>query len=218
MFRIILIVSLGFLLAGFGSASSEPALSKNIKYTIQEDTHLKEIKRSVVVILEEKLSNDELKQLAKKIKKNDPSNYQRTFIVYHLKGEGKNGGAWATTHFNPNLEVIVHGLSKEEEAILAKPAASKIDRKILGVWLNDRPGIGSKMTIFYSKEGKLYLETSYPDGSSGKNEMIELESDKGKRIESKGGNDFGEYFIINKENRLEFWSENGNYYTAKQIE
>lgn len=214
----ILIAFLAFQLAGCGNDSSEPALSKDIKYTISEDTHKRDIKRSVVVILESKVSKEDLRQLANKIKNNDPSNYQRTFIGYYLKGNDRNNGYWATTHFNPALEVRVLGLSKEEEASLAKPVASNPDRTVLGVWLDDRPGVGAKMTIYYSKEGNLYLESSYSDGSSGTKEMVDSTIDNGKRIEDKEGNDFGEYFVLNKANQLEYWSKNGNYFTAKSIQ
>ena len=218
MNRIFLIAFIAFLLAGCGNEESESSLPKDIKYTIFEDTHKRDIKRSVVVILEAKISKENLQQLANKIKNSDSSNYQRTFVGYYLKGKDRDNGYWATTHFNPNLEVRVLGLSKEEEASLAKSVASSPDRKVLGVWLDDRPGVGAKMTIYYSKKGNMYLESSYSDGSSGTKEMIDFAIDNGKRIEDKEGNDFGEYFIVNKENQLEFWSKNGNYYTAKSIQ
>jgi hypothetical protein len=218
MIRIILIASIALLLAGCGDGSSEPELSKDIKYTISEDAHTRGIKRSVVVILEEKVIKEDLQKLASRIKNSDPSSYQRTFIGYYLKGKDRNNGYWATTHFNPELEVRVLGLSKEEEASLAKPVVSSPDRKVLGVWLDDRPGVGAKMTIYYSKEGNLYLESSYSDGSSGTKEMIDFAIDNGKRIEDKEGSDFGEYFVVNRANQLEFWSKNGNYYTAKSIQ
>jgi hypothetical protein len=45
MIRIILIASIALLLAGCGDGSSEPELSKDIKYTISEDAHTRGIKR-----------------------------------------------------------------------------------------------------------------------------------------------------------------------------
>lgn len=218
MRRIFLIAFIAVLFAGCGNEESETGLSKDIKYTISEDSHKRDIKRSVVVILEAKISKVSLKKLAQKIKNGESTNYQRTFIVYFLKGKDRDNGYWATTHFNPNLEVKVLGLSQKEEASLVKPVASTPDRKVLGAWLDDRSGIGAKMIIYYSKDGNVYLESSYSDGSSGTKEMIELTNEDGKRIEDKEGNDFGEYFIVNKVNQLEFWSKNGNYYTAKSIQ
>ncbi len=193
-------------------------MPEDVKYTVSEDTHKRDIKRSVVVILEKKISKDNLHNLAYKIKNSDPANYQRTFIGYYLKGKDKNNGYWATTNFNPNLEVRMLGLSIEDEAVLTKPVVSTANKDVLGVWLDDHPGVGAKMTIYHSKDGKLYLERSYSDGSSGRKEMINFAIENGKRIEDKEGNDFGEYFIINKANQLEFWSKNGNYYTAKNIQ
>lgn len=217
MNKIFLIIFIALLLSACGNEENI-TLPSDVKYSISEDTHNRDIKRSVEVILENKISKENLQLLAQKIKKSDPANYQRTFIGYFLKEKDKNDGYWATTHYNPDLEVKILGLSNEDEAALAKPAASTPDKNVVGVWMDDRPGIGAKMTIYYSNDGKLFLEDSYSDGSSGKNEMKDMPVENGKRIEDIEGNDFGEYFIINNANQLEFWSKNGNYYTAKKIQ
>ncbi len=216
MKKLFLVIFIVLLLAACGN-EEQVKLPNDVKYSILEDTHKGNIKRSVEIILESKISKENLRLLAQKIKNSDSTEYQRTFIGYYLNEKEKNG-YWATTHYNPNLEVRILGLSKEDEASLTKPVVSTADRKVVGVWIDDRPGIGAKMTIYYSKKGKLFLESTYSDGSSGKKEMKEMPVKNGKRIEDIDGNDFGEYFIINNASQLEFWSENGNYYTAKKVQ
>ncbi|MCH7306591.1 hypothetical protein MMO38_00320 [Acinetobacter sp. NIPH 1852] len=91
--------------------NSENLVSNNIKfdYDIISDEKMRTIKRSVNVELPERLSKEQLEQLAYEIKNLDKNEYERTFILYRIKGE-KSDAAWATTHFNPNLEVKFIGL------------------------------------------------------------------------------------------------------------
>jgi hypothetical protein len=218
MKKFILIALVAFFLFGCGNeTTSEPPLPEYAKYTISEDTPKRDIKRSVVVILENKVNKEILSQIAQKIKNSDPAKYQRTFIGYYLKAQDKSNGYWATTHFEPDLKVIMYGLSKDDEEILSKPVASTPNKDVVGVWLDDRSHIGSRMTLYYDKEKNLFLENTYSNGSSNTKDMVDLALENERRIENKGGNDFGEYLVINKAGQLEFWSKNGNYYTAKII-
>ena len=73
------------------------------------------------------------------------------------------------------------------------------------------------MTLYRLNE-KLMLRSVYSDGSSGKREMVSKEQGKDLLLEEKLGNDFGEYFVVNSSGNLEFWSENGNYYTASKFQ
>lgn len=85
----------------------------------------------------------------------------------------------------------------------------------LGTWRDDRPFAGATMVLYESSLGT-FLKSSYKDGSSGIEELDVTATPNGKRIETKGGNKFGEYFIINSLGELEFWSEGEKYYTAKK--
>ncbi len=217
MYRFIVLFAISFLLFGCGEEpSSGVKIPDDISYNVIKDVKKRDIKRSIEVILNKKVSSTVLKEIALDLKQRDTKSYQRTFIGYFLAGKDKNQGYWATTNFNPNLEVRIIGLSIEDERALTKKAATNSKRNIIGSWLDDRPGVGAKMTLFY-KNKKLFLESAYSDGSSGIQEMVERSHRGGKRIDDKNGNGFGEYFIINERNELEFWSKNGNYYTAKRL-
>lgn len=217
MYRSVFIFLLFSLLFGCSRESStEKTIPDDLGYKIIKDEKKRDIKRSIEVSLDKKVSEEILKEIALKLKQGDSRSYQRTFIGYFLAGQEKNNGYWATTHFNPDLEVRIIGLSIEDEKTLTKKAEPKSERKIIGSWLDDRPGAGAKMTLFYTNE-KLFLENTYSDGSSGAKEMTERNENGGRRIDDKGGNDFGEYFLINTSNELEFWDKDGKYYTASRL-
>ena len=55
-----------------------------------------------------------LKRIATKLKNSDGQSYDRTFIGYYLPDMKLNSGYWATTHFNPNLEIQILGLTVEQ--------------------------------------------------------------------------------------------------------
>ena len=76
---------------------------------IVEDTSMANLKRSVVVELEQPISESELREAAYMIRDSDARNYERTFIEYYLPGMVVGAGAWATTHFNPALDVQIYG-------------------------------------------------------------------------------------------------------------
>ncbi len=187
-----------------------------VEYNIIKDEKRLDIKRSIEVSLNRKVSRDELKRIALTLKQSNTKSYQRTFIGYFIVGEDKNNGYWARTDFKPNLEVRIIGLSIEDEKALTKKAEQIPGRKTIGSWLDDRPNIGAKMTLFYTNK-KLFLESTYSDGSSRIEEKIERSDNRGRRIDDKGGNDFGDYLLINSSNELEFWDEEGYFYTAKSL-
>lgn len=99
------------------------------EYSIISDTHVADAKRSVDVRIPQKLSEASLIQIATAIKESDPIDYKRTFIVYYLPENTVGSGGWATSHYNPDLQVQIHGndasdtpapLAKEESEIVGR--------------------------------------------------------------------------------------------------
>jgi hypothetical protein len=193
-----------------------PRSEASSNYRVVEDKKTGNIKRSVTVVLEDKLEEDERQKIADKIKRSDGQNYERTFIEYYIK-QKNDGNVWATTHYSPDLQVIILGLTRADESNLSKLEPSSSDKKVIGTWLDDWSFIGSKITVYYSKDGKLIFENIYSDGSS-TTEMVESNDPRGKKLEAARGNSIGEYYIINASNQLEFWGKNGNYYTARSLD
>ena len=63
------------------------------------------------VRLNQKVSQDVLRAIALELKSNDSRQYDRTFIVYYLPAMNVDSGGWATTNFNPTLDVRILGLT-----------------------------------------------------------------------------------------------------------
>jgi hypothetical protein len=211
----ILVIST-FLFSCTNESSIEATGEILTEYRVVKDEAKHNIKRSIEVVLEKKASVSELETLARKLRNSNPTSFQRTFIGYFILDDNKESGYWASSHFNPNLEVKILGLTIEQEKSLAEQQLSKDLGVFLGSWLEDRPMIGRKISIFDAGDF-LILEDSYPDGVSVSKKMKSRNEQGGLRVEDADGNDFGEFFLINSKGNLEFWSKNGNYYTAKKF-
>jgi hypothetical protein len=189
-----------------------------IEIKIAEDYKRLKVKRSVKVVVSEKVTTEDLSKLAVKIKNSDPIPYQRTFIGYLLKGQ-EDEGFWATTSFSPDLEVKILGVSVEDDNASKQ---LKIDNAV-GAWLDP----GNVIHAIYYKNKELYL--GYKSASSEKDvgkrtinspdeEMVVKKVKQGLRVDDKNGNDFGDFYIINKNGDLEVWSEKkGKYRTLKKL-
>jgi len=182
---------------------------------INSDTYL-DWKRSLDVRLNKKVSEDTLREIAFKLKAQDPRSYERTFICYYLPGMKIGAGAWATTHFNPNLEVRIQGLTAEEENAL-KELPDDPSREVIGSWLDESLYIGGRVTIF-SQSGKLFLERKYKDGSTETKELVERPSGRGRTFQRKEGSSVGEFWLIDNQGNLQLWDKEGIITTAKKID
>ena len=82
---------------------------EGIGYTIIEKESMGSIKLSMDIRLEHEVSEGFLATLALKLRQDEPVKYDRMFICYYLPEMTPGSGAWATSHFNPNLEVTILG-------------------------------------------------------------------------------------------------------------
>ena len=186
-------------------------------HSIISDESLSGIKRTVEVRLEERVSQDTLEAMAHALSATDPSSYDRTFILYYLPEMEVGAGAWATTHFDPNLDVHILGLTVEEFDSMNAVQTDDPNREVVGRWLDDRPYVNQGILIF-REAGTLFLESSYPDGSSGVEEMVETKLDAGLKIEKIGGSDFGDHFLLTNAGALEIRDSEGLIATATRLD
>ena len=173
-------------------------------------------KRSLNVRLNKKVSEDVLRAIALTLKSNDSRQYDQTFIVYYLPGMAVGPGGWATTHFDPTLEVRILGLTEQEEqALVTEPAAS--DREVIGSWLDEIAYVGSRITI-YREDGTLYIEWKRTNRTSLKEELVEKPSPLGQRFDKKEGSSLDDYWTIDVEGNLQIRDNDGLISTAKRIQ
>jgi hypothetical protein len=201
-------------------------------FEILTDKKTHNIKRSVEIRLDRRITSEQLESIAHKIKALNGNHYKRTFILYYLPYQKPGAGAWATTHFTPNLEVEILGATVEDakkfRAYSIKngwqtPEASKnspqiwgakqpiniqYGGEIIGEWIWDLSDLSRKITIF-KKNGTFFMNRYYRDGSQ---ETVQLKAAKvarGLRLEETQPNAFGEHSIINKKGELEFFDADG---------
>ena len=191
------------------SVVSEPFVEAvtETRFSILSDTSMGNTKRSVDVRLKSKVSEDELEKYAQTIKDNGKASYTRTFISYYLPDMNVGSGAWATTHFNPDLDVKVLGLSlKGEQKFDETPKDNS--REVVGIWFDERPYVGAKITI-YKKESKLFIDTVYKDGSGSTEQLKESNVGQSRRLEKLEKSSFGEYWMLTNGGELEIYDNDG---------
>ncbi|KAF1073317.1 hypothetical protein [Halodesulfovibrio sp. MK-HDV] len=198
--------------AQLSSAENAVSTVQNVplpNYRIVDEEMLGTAKRQVDVLLDERISEEELRAIAKKIKAS-AGTFDRTFIGYVIKGE-KSSPYWATTHYNPDLKVVVLGGTKKEIQRL-KATSLNEEGEIIGSWLATN-GYACTMTA-YMFNGKAFIKLVYADGSNGKYEY-KLTKENGK-LRFEKPNDFGEYYLTDSNGDLEFWDKDGKFYTARK--
>ncbi|MCG9005130.1 hypothetical protein LH426_11690 [Laribacter hongkongensis] len=183
-------------------------------YTITADERKRNTKRSVEVLLDERISKDALTIVANKIKADEPETFERTFIGYRIKGVS-DSSFWATSHFDPDLDVKIHGITADGYASIMESDETVPGKKI-GVWLSDN-GPDEKI-IAYASNGKNYIKFIRAPGLGSDEYQYSSKKEGGKTkfIEVDGNG--REFFAINESGDLEFWGERGNYYTAPKFE
>jgi len=197
----------------FPAVSAFAKSFQGVSYTIIEKTSMGNIKLSIDIRLEQKVSKGFLQKLALKLRQGEPIKYDRIFICYLLPGMTPGAGAWATSHFNPNLEVKIWGTTIEEEkALMSKPKNSS--GNIIGEWLDD--SYGAKYTLI-KRNGKIIMICKYKDGSGSEDEMIQKKQLGKLRFEEKEGNDFGEYYLIESNGRLAIYDNSGFGFSMRPI-
>ena len=178
------------------------ALSMNrVSYQIIKDQKKPNIKRSVDVRINQRVTVERLKSIAMAIKETDYNSYERTFILYYLSGQVINSGAWASSHFNPKLEIKIVGLSLADYQKLIKSVIDVNENDVIGQWYESLGSLGRVVTIYRSGT-KVIMSQQYKDGSTTKEEAKVSNINEGLKIEVKKGNSFGEYYLINKKGSI----------------
>ncbi|QYJ80560.1 hypothetical protein K0H61_06140 [Shewanella acanthi] len=90
-------------------------------------------------------------------------------------------------------------------------------REIIGRWLDERPLLGDKITL-YREADKYYLETWFSDGCHSRDEVLLTDTPEGKKVEDVGGNMFGEFLMVTPALELQFCNDEGCFFqTDKRI-
>lgn len=184
------------------------AVVESESYSITRDQETTDKGRIVEVQLPARLNENQLKELTQSLYKDG---YEQTFIGYRIKDDG-NTAYWATADFMPDLILNIVGSTPEEHARVRAQTATSPNAKVVGTWMAN---LGTEYKIFIYKEGdRTFIESKDADGESRIKELHREKVDGQTRLFDDTSREHGEYFVIGKDGRLEFWSQDDNFYTA----
>ncbi len=186
-----------------------------VNYKILEKQFYKfKEKATISIELDSKIEEKQLISISNTIKSDIFIKANKIFISFMIKGMLKGNGYWATVNFEGNnLKLSVNGLNLEQEKLLIDSLKEE-SRETIGMWIDESPYVCSSMTLL-NEDGEIILETKYIDGSKSIEKFESTELDIGIKYEQLGGNDHGEYFIIDKNGTLEYFSESGPFKKLK---
>lgn len=192
-----------------------PQIPGDVFYSIIDSDVVPGVKRSVDVRLNKAVSDEVLRAIAEAVRAEDSREYERTLITYYLPNMTVGAGAWATSHFNPTLEVQIQGLAAEQERALSGPV-NLANRNLIGRWLDERPFVAGPIAIF-EEDGLLFIEQTFKDGSNLKYEVVENRSPLGRRFDSSDGSSTGDYWVLGSDGHLQIRDLDGLIATARKM-
>lgn len=197
-----------------GKYKKEP-LPDDFSYNIIEDNSNEGLeKNQLTVEINKKITEGQIATLADKFF-SSKTKQRRFYIFYLLPGMKDGAGAWATSNFDPELEIQILGSTSQEDVKANKLADAPIDGEVIGKWHEEQ--YSSSNYVIYKKDNKLFLKIIFKSGQTTDEELNEKKVSNGTRYDYKGGGFNGEYFIVNSNGGLEFYnSENKNFTTANK--
>jgi hypothetical protein len=187
------------------NSASQPAAAYTFTVTVAQINP--GIKRAIVVRLDRRITEAQLRDLAIRLKAMDSRQYERTFITYYLPHMPIGSGAWATTHFEPSLTVKILGLTIEQfDNLVRMPVPA--GRKLVGRWINESPSWSFLATIF-EQGGKLFLEQRFDDDGANIKELVEEKHPGGRLFRRAEGSRAGDHYIVTRSGDLEIRDNDG---------
>lgn len=175
---------------------------------VVEQDRLAKIKRSLLVRLDQAVSMAELEVIGRMLQAQEPD-FQRTFIEYLLPGMQVGAGAWATTHFDPDIQVSLNGFSPNKPPPSTLPTAGQI---IVGTW--NIQADGYVITILKDRN-RLILARTYPDGDETRDPVRESQASLGTRYDFIEKSDTGDHFIVLRNGNLEARDDLGQIFVVR---
>ncbi|WP_281613107.1 hypothetical protein [Flammeovirga sp. SubArs3] len=160
------------------------------------------------------LTKNQINNIAVQLK-NENLDKQNVFIEYLLPDMVLNNGAWATSHYNPTLEIKILGLTKEEEQkVKNEIVKEEVNGDVIGKWYNSMQYIEHTVLI-YKEQGNLKVKLKFKSGSESVKDL------KYKKVGTNSKytyrNDFGEYYILTPNGQLSLYDNDGLITKLKKI-
>lgn len=184
-----------------------PDVDYDIISSMKNDT-LKKV--NIEVRINKKVDKYVLKSIANEIKSDTIlTTYDKIWIFYYLPDMEIGSGAWATTHFTPNLEVKILGSTEKQDKKAIKKTDG-IDGKIIGKWKEEQ--YTSSVYVIYQKENQVFIRTIFPNSQISDESLIKKNVGEITRYDYKEDGYNGEYFKI-ADGILEFYNSEDKLFT-----
>ncbi len=196
-------------------AKRPPAAKQSVShlYSIVSEDTLGSQKRSLAVRLRERVTESVLNIIARELY---TPGFDRTFITYNLPGEEIGNGAWATTHFNPTLKVVILG-SKKGPNDQSMPKIGEGD-KIVGSWHLDHSLISGPRFLVKTKKGKFILYSKWTTSEDFMtNDVTPKKVKAGTAYYPVDYEPGADYWVVSKKGILEVWVENRKIVAAQKM-
>lgn len=181
-------------------------------YSKISDEKLGTIKRSVDVVLTHRIEINEIEEIAKHIVADCAFDFERTFISYYLPYMRRGHGAWATSHFTPDMKIYILGFSPSEVQKVIEVDLPKGER--FGAWISECQGINHRAIIYARNISEYFMQEAFLDGSIGDHPLERLEGNGyvefRKRDIQGPAND---HYRLMPDRQLEAWDDEGKIYT-----
>ena len=210
-----------FLIFKFCFASSstigkytKEELPKDFAYTITKDeSDAYAEKNQLYVQLSQKLTEGQIATLAEELY-NSKEKQRRFYIFYSLKKSGDVRAYWAKSDFDPELQIEILGSTqKQENQTISK--IGKIDGNIIGSYYEEE--LTSSSFTVYENNNKTFIKSILKDGQATITEMNKSIVENGTKLNYIDDSFSGEYFILTKENNLEFYNKKNEKFTTGYI-
>lgn len=169
-------------------------------------------KDNIEIALNKKVTKEILKEIALQIRK-DRQQYDKLWIFYSIPNMTK-GLAWATTHFTPELTVEIIGSTESQDQVTSKTV--DIVGEILGKWRSEKSLSGGTLILYKNIDKKLIMRITFNDGSKMESEI--KQSIKGSTTRYDDNNKHGEYYIVETNENLGLYGNDGKFDEAIKIE
>jgi|GEM_PF-423269 len=185
------------------------------EYEIIEKTFNQYAGKGMITIrLSKKVSREQLSQIAQDIKEKIYQRAERVFMTYLLPNMKNGEGAWATTHYRSgDFDISINGLTIAQEEEIAKELQNET-RDLIGMWIDETPFVCCGL-VLYQENGKIFLETKYPNGSNSEKQKVASQTSEGIRYDDFESNTHGEYIVVDENGVLRYHSSNGIFKTLK---
>ncbi|WP_108424521.1 hypothetical protein [Flagellimonas amoyensis] len=183
---------------------------------IREDVDISLRKANLKIRLQRPMSKKELRTLAFNLK-DERANYEKLWIFYYLPEQETEYGAWAISHFKPELELEIMGASGEA---YKKMNDEKVSGEIIASWYDNDAMLPNKKFLVKEKE-KLFMKSIYADnGLLGKGgqlieEVFEKKQSNATRYDYE--NNHGEYYLIEENGNLSLYDNSGKFKEMKRL-